>query len=171
MTFRSNDLSVKWAFGQVTIFWKKLSVKWTFGQLIMLEKAFGQMNFRSNDLVRIFFSVKWLFFFESRFGQMTILWKKRSVKWTFGWTAIRSNGVRSNDLSVKKFRWNDFSVKWSRTVQYFSLKKSFRSKDFSKKWPFGQMTEKTFGQMTLCSVFKWIFLLIIISVKRPLVNL
>jgi hypothetical protein len=54
----SNELSVKWHFGQITIFKKKLSVIWTC----------GQMTFRSNDL-----SVKRLF------DQMTIFRKNLSV--------------------------------------------------------------------------------------------
>jgi hypothetical protein len=36
----------------------------------------------------------------------------------FRLNGIRSNSVHSNFLSVKKFRWTDFSVKWSRTCCY-----------------------------------------------------
>jgi hypothetical protein len=54
------------------IFRKKLSVKWSFS-----EKAFGQMNFRSNDICTHFIFGQMTFFVESRkFGQMTIFWKK-----------------------------------------------------------------------------------------------
>jgi hypothetical protein len=156
MTFRSNNLLVKWIFGQTTLCAIFFSVKWHFS-----KKAFGQMNFWSNDL-----SVKWTFgqknfrsnifsvkrscaqfffgqmtfFVESRFSQMTIFWKKSvirpfskmnfrsnsvrlnsdSAEWTFvqmasGQTVFGQMVFRSKGLSVIFFRWNDFSVKWSRT--------------------------------------------------------
>jgi hypothetical protein len=67
MNFRSKDFSVKCSFLE-----KKLSVKWTF----------GQMNFRSNEhsVKRIFGQTtlcaisfgQITFFFQSRFGQMSI---------------------------------------------------------------------------------------------------
>jgi hypothetical protein len=121
MKFRSNYLSVKWSFS---------------------EKDHGKMKFRSNEFsakrpCAQFFFGQMTFFVGSIFDEMTIFWRKKSVKWALGQTArhsvkrrfgrmnfqsngIRSNGVwsivfRSNGLSVKKFRWNDFPVKWSRT--------------------------------------------------------
>jgi hypothetical protein len=67
--------------------------------IIFRKKAFGQMNFRSNDL-----SVKWPFF-KKPFGQMnfrsydiSVIWLvfqvRFSVKWPF------SKYFRSNDLLI-----------------------------------------------------------------------
>jgi hypothetical protein len=156
--FRTKN-SVKWPFGQMTFRSNDLSVKWLF-----FEKAFGQMYFRSNEL-----SVKWPYFeksFRSNefsvkchfghltsfsnliFGQMTLFQifsdkrpldkfcfrpndffrsnelsvKRRSVKWYFGQMAFRSNGVRPNGV-----RSNGVSVKRR------SVKKN-RLNDFSVKW-------------------------------------
>jgi hypothetical protein len=120
MNCRSNDLSVKWsfsekAFGQMNFRSNELSVKWTF----------GQMNFRSYTLVCNFFSVKWHIFSKVYSVKWLFSEEKNqsydlSVKWTFGQmaygqTMFGQTVFRSNGLSVKKFQWNDFSVKWSRT--------------------------------------------------------
>jgi hypothetical protein len=94
------------------------------------------MNFRSIEfsvkrLCAQFFSVKWHFL--SKLDSVKRLFsEKKSTIWPFGKMNFRSNGVRSNDISVEwyfgqmvfrsdgvsinNFRWNDFSVKWSRTV-------------------------------------------------------
>jgi hypothetical protein len=138
MNFRSNDLSVKWPFGQMTIFSKK-----AFGQMNFRsndqfsKKAFGQMNLRLNVIsviwlfFPIWFSVKWPFskYFRSNdlinfvFGQMTY----------FGKMNFRSNGVRSNGVSVKwpfdqmvfgQTVFGGVSVKW-RSVKKFG-KMTFR---------------------------------------------
>jgi hypothetical protein len=151
MNSRSNDnisettIFQKKTFGQMNFRSNDIPVKWTFGQMIIFRNSF-----RSNE-----FSVKWpcvqyffgqmTFFVESRFGQMTIFWKK-SVIWPFGKMNFRSNGIRlnvdsvewtfgqmafgqtvlgrmvfrSNGLSVKKFRWNDFSVKWFYGMDHFT---------------------------------------------------
>jgi hypothetical protein len=131
MTFRSNDLSVKWTFFQMTFGLNDLSVKWPFGQIIIFRNSFW-----SSEL-----SVKWIFgqmifIVESKFGQMTIFWKK-SIIWpfgkmtfgqmAFGQTVFGQMVFRSNGLSVKNFRWNDFSVKWSRTEFYWVFNLTFPS--------------------------------------------
>jgi hypothetical protein len=97
----------------------------------------------------------------------------------FGWTVFRLNGVRPNGVSnkrrsVRKFQWNDFSVKWSRTDRHNSWKKvsvkllfggtTFWWINFFGQMPFwsndlfGQSTfsygrinlwQKTFGEFTL----------------------
>jgi hypothetical protein len=77
---------------------KDLLINFVFGQMTF----FGKMNFRSNGLRLNGDSVK------CTFGQMA-----------FGQTVFGQMVFRSNDLSVKKFRWIDFSVKWSRTVKLF----------------------------------------------------
>jgi hypothetical protein len=140
--FRSNDYSskkhsVKWSFYE-----KKHSVKLTFGHFS--KKAFGQMNFWSYVISAIWlvfqvrFSVKWpfskyfrpfdKFCFEPNdfFGKMNfrsngLRLDADSVKCTFGQMAFGQTVFgqmvfRSNGLSVKKFNWNHFSVKWSRTT-------------------------------------------------------
>jgi hypothetical protein len=134
--FWKKKLLVKCTFGQMTFrsndhFQKTLSVKLIFGQTTLCAFFSGQMTF----------------FAESRFSLMTIFCKKKSFIWPFGKMNFRSNGIRlngdsvewtfgqmafgqtvfgqmlsrSNGLSVKNFRWNDFTVKWSRTLtQYIS---------------------------------------------------
>jgi hypothetical protein len=100
------------------------SVKWLFSvKLTFAQTAFGETAIRSNEL-----SVKWHSV------------KYCSVKWCFGQMAFRSNGVRPNSVrttdflvkrrSVKKIRWNDFSVKWSRNKIRLFSSKNFRSIDF-----------------------------------------
>jgi hypothetical protein len=112
-SFRSNELSVKWIFGQTTFcaiffrsngifcrrlirsndhFLKKnrsydLSVKWTLGQTV-----FGQMVFRSNGL-----SVKWCF------GQMAF-GQKNSVKWLFG------KVIQNREICLAKLKFQPFLV-------------------------------------------------------------
>jgi hypothetical protein len=54
---RSNELSVKWSFGQMTIFRKKTSVKWTFSHFITIFRKKLSVNFRSNVI-----SFIWLVF-------------------------------------------------------------------------------------------------------------
>jgi hypothetical protein len=79
------------------------------------------MNFRSNDLLRNFFSVKWHILSKVD----SVKWpfpEKKSVIWPFGKMNFRSNGVRSNG-----FRSNGVSVKWP-----FGQKNSVKS--FSVKW-------------------------------------
>jgi hypothetical protein len=76
---RSKDHFPKKAFGQMNFRLNDLSVKWSFS-----EKAFGQMNFRSDEfsvkrLCAHFFFGQMTFFFESRFGQMTNSEKKSVV--------------------------------------------------------------------------------------------
>jgi hypothetical protein len=116
---RSNDLSFKWPFDQIT-----------FRSNDHIQKTtFGQMNFRSNEsLIKRtcaqFFSVNWHYLskvdsvkwpfslkvhFKMNFRSNGVRFNGNSVEWTFG------HGVGSNGLSVKIFRWYDFSVKWSRT--------------------------------------------------------
>jgi hypothetical protein len=85
---------------------KRFFDKFCLGQITF----FGKINFRSNGVRLTSDSVKWTFG-STVFGQMDF-WLK----------GIRPNGVRSTDFSVKrcsvkKNRWNDFSVKWSRTFQ------------------------------------------------------
>jgi hypothetical protein len=66
-SIRSNELSVKWPFGQLTIFRKKLSVIRTFGQMTIFRKKISvkwtldHMSFRSFD------------HFPNIFGQTTTL--------------------------------------------------------------------------------------------------
>jgi hypothetical protein len=145
-TYYSNGI---WTVGQMTIFRKKIfSVKRPFGQMtIFSKKTFGQMNFRSNVIsviwlvFQIWFSVKLTFskYFRSNdllinfvFGQMIY----------FGKINFRSNGVRSNGVSVKwpfgqmAFQSNGLSVKWC-SVEWCSVKRC------SVKWCFGQLA---FGQ-------------------------
>jgi hypothetical protein len=85
-SFRLNDFSVKWCFGQMNIYQKKFLVKWHF----------GQTNFRSNDYL------SWLFIGQTNFRSNELLLKFLSVKWPFGEMNFRSNGFRSNSDSVKE---------------------------------------------------------------------
>jgi hypothetical protein len=119
-SIRSNELSVKLPFGQMIIFrsndhFSVISVIWLVFRVRFSVKRPFFKYFRSNDLLII-----------SIFGQMTIFGKMnfrsndlrlnggRFGQMYFQSNGIRSNGVRSNGVSVKKFQWNDFSVKWSR---------------------------------------------------------
>jgi hypothetical protein len=116
-TFWSNDLSVKWPFGQMTFRSNDLSVKWPFGQMIFRsndhfsKKAFGQMSFRSNII-----SVIWLVFRPNDlFRKYGLSVKRRSVKWSFGQMAFRSNSVGANGV-----RSNGVSVKWRLVKKKFN---------------------------------------------------
>jgi hypothetical protein len=123
-------------------FQKKLSVIWSFDQI----------NFRVNDLLRNFFSVKchflstvdlvkWPFsekkpviwpFCKMKFWSNDVRLPGDSVKWTFGQTTFGQTVFGqmvfwSNDLSVK---W--CSVKWCFGQKAFGQKNSWN--DFSAKW-------------------------------------
>jgi hypothetical protein len=139
--FMEYELSVIWQiFGQMifrstmTIFLKKLSVKSTFGQKIFqsndhsskklsVKRPFSQMKFRSNALFATLFTIKWHFFRKKIRSNYPFLAFGQTV---FGQTVFGQMVFRSNGLSVKRcwakwrsvkiFRWNDFSVKWTRTV-------------------------------------------------------
>jgi hypothetical protein len=113
------------------------------------KKAFGEINFRSNDRFQKKLSVKWTF------GQMNF-WsndhylKKKSVVWPSGKMNFRSNGVRLHSISVK---W--YSVKWCAVKLPFGQK-------ISVKWFFGKVIQNRRNKLLTKSrkklSVKWLFL-------------
>jgi hypothetical protein len=126
------------------------------------QSTFGQMNFRSNDLLRNFFSVKWHFLSKVD----SVKWPfsgKKSVIWPFDKMNFRSNRVRLNGDSVKwcfgqttfgqtvfgqmVLRSNGLSVKWC-SVERCSVKWCFGQMAFglknSVKWLFGKVIQNPF---------------------------
>jgi hypothetical protein len=130
--FRSNDLSVKWqffekAFGQMNFRSSVISVIWLVFQVIFSVKWPFSKFFWSNDLLINFVFGQMTFFGKKNFRSNGLRLNGDSVECTFvqmafGQTVFGQVVFRSNGLSVKNFRWNDFSVKWSRaTFSTFSV--------------------------------------------------
>jgi hypothetical protein len=137
--FRSNNHISKKIFGQMTFRSNDLSVKWPF-----LEKAFDQINFRSNEFLRNFFRSNELF------CQKYIQWNDHFLKnklfiWPFGKNNFRLNGVWLNGDSVK---WTFGQMAFSQTVfgQMMFRSNGLSVKKCSFKLCFGQ---KTFGQIEI----------------------
>jgi hypothetical protein len=111
--------------------WEKLfRFKWWIKVVLPFVKNFFGPNFpkyfRSNDLLINFVFGQITFFGKMDFRSNGLRLNGDSVKRTFdhmafGQTVFGQMVFWSNRLSVKKFRWNDFSVKWSRTEESFQL--------------------------------------------------
>jgi hypothetical protein len=120
-SFQSNDHFSKKDFGQMSYY--VISVIWLVCQ-VRFSVWFREWPFskydRSNDLLINFVCGQMTFFGKMNFRSNGLRLNGDSVKCTFGQmafgqTAFGQMVFRSNGLSVKNFRWNDFSVKWSRT--------------------------------------------------------